>query len=57
MTTRLEKFYKEEVVPSLTEKFGYKNPMDVPRITKITLTWVWVRPPPTRRSWRTRSPT
>jgi len=36
-TTRLEKFYKEEVVPSLTQKFGYKNPMEVPRITKITL--------------------
>ena len=32
MTTRLEKFYKEEVVPSLTEKFGYKNPMEVPRV-------------------------
>ena len=37
MTTRLEKFYKEEVVPSLTEKFGYKNPMEVPRLVKITL--------------------
>ncbi|KGO99194.1 50S ribosomal protein L5 [Novilysobacter defluvii] len=37
MTTRLEKFYKEEVVPALTAKFGYKNPMEVPRITKITL--------------------
>ena len=37
MTTRLEKFYKEEVVPSLTETFGYKNPMEVPRVTKITL--------------------
>ncbi|MHB8911446.1 MAG: 50S ribosomal protein L5 [Lysobacter sp.] len=37
MTTRLEKFYKEEVVPSLTEKFGYTNPMQVPRLTKITL--------------------
>lgn len=37
MSTRLEKFYKEEVVPALTEKFGYKNPMEVPRITKITL--------------------
>jgi large subunit ribosomal protein L5 len=35
--TRLEKFYKEEVVPSLTEKFGYTNPMQVPRLTKITL--------------------
>ena len=37
MTTRLEKFYKEQVVPNLTEKFGYANPMEVPRITKITL--------------------
>lgn len=35
--TRLEKIYKEEVVPVLTEKFGYKNPMEVPRIVKITL--------------------
>jgi len=35
--SRLEKFYKEEVVPSLTEKFGYTNPMQVPRLTKITL--------------------
>ena len=37
MTTRLEKFYKDEVVPSLTKKFGYKNPMEVPRLTKITI--------------------
>ena len=37
MTTRLEKFYKEEVVPSLAEKFGYTNTMQVPRLTKITL--------------------
>ncbi|MDR6842607.1 50S ribosomal protein L5 [Pseudoxanthomonas sacheonensis] len=37
MTTRLEKFYKEQVVPSLTEKFGYSNPMEVPKITKITI--------------------
>ncbi len=37
MTTRLEKFYKEQVVPSLTEKFGYTNPMEVPKITKITV--------------------
>lgn len=35
--TRLEKFYKEEVVPALTEKFGYANPMQVPRVSKITL--------------------
>jgi large subunit ribosomal protein L5 len=37
MTTRLEKFYKEEVTPKLMQKFGYKNPMEVPRLTKITL--------------------
>ena len=35
--TRLEQFYKDEVVPKLVEKFGYKNVMQVPRITKITL--------------------
>ena len=35
--TRLEKIYKEEVVPVMTEKFGYKNPMEVPRLVKITL--------------------
>ena len=37
MATRLEKVYKEEVVPKLTQRFGYKNVMQVPRITKITL--------------------
>ena len=37
MTTRLEKFYKEEVTPKLMERFSYKNPMQVPRLVKITL--------------------
>jgi len=37
MTTRLEKIYKEEVVPALMQKFGYSNPMQVPRLVKITL--------------------
>ncbi len=37
MTTRLQKIYQEEVVPKLMQRFGYKNPMQVPRITKITL--------------------
>ena len=35
--TRLEKIYKEEVVPKLMQKFGYKNIMQVPRLSKITL--------------------
>jgi large subunit ribosomal protein L5 len=37
MTTRLEKFYKDEVVPKLMQQFGYANIMEVPRITKIAL--------------------
>jgi large subunit ribosomal protein L5 len=37
MTTRLEKFYKDQVVPKMMERFGYANVMQVPRLTKITL--------------------
>ena len=37
MNTRLEKFYKEEVVPKLMKQFGYTNPMEVPKLTKITI--------------------
>jgi large subunit ribosomal protein L5 len=35
--TRLEKMYKEVVIPAMIEKFGYKNVMEVPRLSKITL--------------------
>jgi large subunit ribosomal protein L5 len=35
--TRLQDIYRDTVAPALTEKFGYKSPMQVPRITKITL--------------------
>lgn len=34
---RLEKIYKEEIVPKMIERFGYKNVMQVPRLSKITL--------------------
>ena len=34
---RLQEFYKETVVPSLVQQFGYKSPMQVPRISKIVL--------------------
>ncbi|SDI72227.1 50S ribosomal protein L5 [Propionivibrio dicarboxylicus] len=34
---RLLDYYKNTVVQELTQKFGYKSPMEVPRITKITL--------------------
>lgn len=37
MKARLKQYYDDVVVPELTEKFGYKNPMEVPKITKITL--------------------
>lgn len=33
----LKKHYESEVKPRLMEKFGYKNPMLVPRPTKVTL--------------------
>lgn len=34
---RLKEFYKETVMPQLTQQFGYKSVMEVPRITKIVL--------------------
>ena len=35
--SRLKEFYRDTVVEKLTEQFGYKSVMEVPRITKITL--------------------
>ncbi len=37
MKMRLEEKYKNEVVPALVKMFGYKNVMQVPRITKIVV--------------------
>ena len=34
---RLQTYYRDTIVPGLTEKFGYKSVMEVPRLTKITL--------------------
>ena len=34
---KLQDYYKKDVVKALTEKFGYKSVMQVPKITKITL--------------------
>jgi large subunit ribosomal protein L5 len=36
-TPRLKKHYEDVVSPKLIEKFGYTNPMQVPRIDKIVL--------------------
>jgi large subunit ribosomal protein L5 len=35
--TRLQDLYRDEVVKKLQEQFGYKNVMEVPRITKVTI--------------------
>src|SRR5450830_904753 len=34
---RLQQHYREKVAPELMAKFGYTSPMQVPRLTKITL--------------------
>lgn len=36
-TPRLKEKYKAEIIPALTEKFGYKSRMRVPKLTKIVL--------------------
>jgi large subunit ribosomal protein L5 len=35
--SRLKEIYQKDVVPQLTKTFGYKNVMQVPRLSKITL--------------------
>jgi large subunit ribosomal protein L5 len=37
ITPRLKERYQHEIVPKLTERFGYENPMQVPKVEKITL--------------------
>jgi large subunit ribosomal protein L5 len=37
MTTRLQEIYREKIVPQLRQNLGLKNPMQVPRILKITV--------------------
>ncbi|MEO5707499.1 MAG: 50S ribosomal protein L5 [Alteraurantiacibacter sp.] len=36
-TPRMKTAYNERIVAAMTEKFGYKNHMEVPRLEKITL--------------------
>ncbi len=36
-TPRMRKLYDETIVKAMTEKFGYKNVMEIPRIDKIVL--------------------
>ncbi|MBR5345570.1 MAG: 50S ribosomal protein L5 [Clostridia bacterium] len=37
MATRIKEKYLAEAVPALTQKFGYKNPMEVPKLSKIVI--------------------
>ncbi len=37
MAPRLKERYHKEIVPALNKEFGYKNPMEVPRLTKVTV--------------------
>ena len=36
-TPRMRKLYDDQIVKAMTEKFGYKNRLEVPRLDKITL--------------------
>jgi large subunit ribosomal protein L5 len=37
VTSQLRQRYHDEVVPALVKEFGYDNPMQVPRLSKIVL--------------------
>ena len=37
MTSRMQERYRKEAVPALMKRFGWKNPMAVPKLQKITL--------------------
>ena len=37
MTTRLREIYEKTVKPSLISEFGYKSPMEAPKISKIVI--------------------
>ena len=36
-TPRMKELYQKEVVPALVQKFGYTNPMQVPKLVKIVI--------------------
>ncbi|WP_461210863.1 50S ribosomal protein L5 [Desulfocurvus sp. DL9XJH121] len=35
--TRLESIYKEKVAPALQKEFGYKSPMEMPKVKSVSL--------------------
>ena len=50
VTPRFARSTAKNVVPALTKQFGYKNPMQVPRLRRSSSTWASARPWRTRRS-------
>ena len=54
MAARLKELYQKKVVPALTKEFGYKNPMAVPKLEKISLNIGYGRGHPERQAdgWR-----
>jgi large subunit ribosomal protein L5 len=37
MAVRMKEKYQREVIPALTKEFGFKNPMEVPKVEKIVV--------------------
>ena len=37
MSSRLKEQYRKETIPALMQRFGYRNPMAVPKVSKIVL--------------------
>ena len=37
MITRLHEKYRKEAIPALSKRFGFKNTMAVPRVSKVTV--------------------
>jgi large subunit ribosomal protein L5 len=37
MKARLKEHYEKSVIPALTKEFGYKNPMAVPKLEKVSI--------------------
>lgn len=35
--SRLKERYRNEVIPQMQEQFGYRNPMEVPRVVKVVV--------------------
>ena len=42
-TPRLKAKYEAEIAKAMTDKFGYKNAMEVPKVTKIVLKTDWAK--------------